>query len=190
MPRRVAGPAEPLLPGGTAPARLGPDAEVHVVDGDIAGVVDHEVDRPNGAGQYYLGGLLRIERHVRPPREVVAGSQGDQAEFRIGELTATVERGHCAVQRPVAARDHQPPGAAAIQHLVKVCPRLENDDLDRSLRLEDPDDRFDAFTIRGPGARVREKQKATRRTQSPAPWGTPLDPLVPGEALNRGETMR
>ena len=88
------------------------------------------------------------------------------------------------MQRPVAARDHQRPGVAAIEHLVQVRRAVENDDLDRSLRLEDPDDRFDAITVRGPGARVREKQKATRRTQSPAPWGTHLDPLVPGEALN------
>jgi hypothetical protein len=43
------------------------------------------------------------------------------------------------VQRPVAARDDQPRAATFVQRLIELVSVLEQDDLDRSLDLEDLD---------------------------------------------------
>ena len=165
-PHRVPDPAQPLLPPRTPAARLGADAEVHQVDGDVARVVHHQVDRLDRSGEDGLRGLLGFEGHADAAREVVAGAERDQSELGVRQVAAAMEGGDDAVQRPVAARDDQPPAVALVQRLLEVGRVVERDGLDRRLRLEDPNHRVDSLTIRRAGARIGEKQEGHARNST------------------------
>ena len=52
--------------------------------------------------------------------EVVAGAERQQAEHRVVELLAAVQRGDDRVQAAVAARDHDPARPGAVQDAVEL----------------------------------------------------------------------
>ena len=73
---------QPVLPARAAPAGLGAGAGVHVVDDDLADLVDDRSIGGASPSQDHLGGLLDVERDADGPGEVVAGPEREQAEAR------------------------------------------------------------------------------------------------------------
>ena len=123
--------AEPGLPAGPATAGLRAGPDVHVVDHDLAGLVDDQVDRPHLALEHDPGGLLDVERDVHRAGEVVAGAHRQQPEHRALEVVAAVQRRHHRVQAAVAAGHDDAARAGAVQHAVELAGVRRRGHLDR-----------------------------------------------------------
>ncbi len=92
-------------------------------------VIDDQIHVAHVPGHDDPGGLLDVQRDLRPAGEVVAGAQGEQPEDGVGELAALVEPGRGQMQTPVAAGHHQRATLSAVQRGVQLTVLAGPDDL-------------------------------------------------------------
>jgi hypothetical protein len=100
---RIARATEPLFPLDRLAADLRARTDPNVIDDDIPGIVNYQVDWANLPCQDGTGGGLRVERGPDRASEIVASADWNEAENRLFEFPAAVQRRNNAVEAAVSA---------------------------------------------------------------------------------------
>jgi hypothetical protein len=157
-PGEVREPAERALPPPGVLGGVRADPDVHVVDDDLTGTVHDQVDVADRTLHDQPRGLLDIERDPRATGEVVAGAEREQADHRVGELVATVQRGDDRVQAAVTAGYDDPSATAAVQDAVQLARAAGRGHLDVGGAAQHGERRVEALLVVAPGLGVGDQQ--------------------------------
>ena len=165
----VADGAEPLLPPVTLPAGLGAGAHVHVVDHDLAELVDEQVDRSRLAVEDQPGRLGDVERDVVAAGEVVAGAERQQADDASGQLVAAVERRDHRVHAAVAAGHDDASGTGTVQDAVQLAGARGGGDLDGGAGAQHLEGCLEVLLVGRPGVAVGDDEEWVHG-RNPSGW--------------------
>ena len=136
---------------------------MHVVDDDLADLVDDQVHRRGRAVEQHPGGLLDVERDAEAAREVVAGAERQQAEDRRDQVVPLAEAAITACRLPSPPGDHDPPGPGAVQHAVELPGVAGRVHLDRRPFTQHLERSLQRLLVGGAGVAVGDHQERIHR---------------------------
>jgi hypothetical protein len=127
----VAQATEPLLPLDRLATGIRAHTDPNVVDDDIPGVINDQVDWADFSGQDDTRGGLWVERNPNRASEIVASAHWNEAENRLPEFVATIQCRNDAVEAAVPASHYQLSAPHMAKEVVELISAGSNADLDR-----------------------------------------------------------